>query len=413
MSLLSRFLSVNLSRSVPASIALSVAAATPVLSEDWPTLRGPQNNGISSEAALSTEAEFPVAWKAKVGLGHSAVVVADGRAFTMGHDGANTDTVWCFDAATGDVIWKHSYEHPLDDLYFPGGTTGTPTVDGEHLYSVARRGQLFCFDAATGEVKWQKHLTEDLGCRMPDWGFTGAPLVSGDMLLLNAGEAGVALKKSDGSVIWKSDVDEEAGYSTPELFEKGGKTWAFFSSKDGYFCVDPASGEQAWFYKHKTRYGVNATEPIMMGDQIFLSTGYDKGSVLLSWNGTGEPEVVWRSRDYQNQMNTSLLIDGLIYGINGNEGKDGTGLVCVKPETGELLWTDTSIGHGAITAAGDQLIVLSEKGELSVGPASRDGFSPATRQQVLTPKCWAVPVLANGLLYCRNDKGDVVALKVR
>ena len=212
--------------------------------------------------------------------------------------------------------------------------------------------------------------------------------------------------------MWQSDAKEEAGYSTPQVFEKNGKTLALFSSKDGYFCVDPKSGDQLWFYKHKTRYGVNATEPIVEGDRIFISTGYDKGSVLLQWDGNGEPGELWRSRDYQNQMNTSLLIDGHLYGINGNEGKEGTGLVCLKPETGEILWTDPSFGHGALTAAGEQLIVLGEKGELQWGPASPEGFSPAHRQQVLTPKCWTVPVLSQGHLYCRNGKGQVVVLKV-
>ncbi len=413
MSLLSRLPIVNPGSPFARISACLLVSTAFAHGGDWPSLRGPDHDGISSEAPLPTGSELATVWKAEVGLGHSAVVVAGGRAYTLGHDGANTDTLWCFDATSGKLTWKHSYEHPLDDLYFPGGTTGTPTVEGDSVYSVARRGQLFCLDAATGKVKWQKHLTEDFGCRMPDWGFTGAPRVFGDLLLLNAGEAGLALNKSDGSVAWQSKAKEEAGYSTPQVFEKNGKTYAIFSSKDGYFCVDPETGTQAWFYKHKTRYGVNATEPVIDGDRIFISTGYDKGSALLEWGGSGDPKELWRSRDYQNQMNTSLLIDGYLYGINGNEGKDGTGLVCLKPETGEIIWTDDSLGHGAITAAGNQLIVLSEKGELQIGAASPSGFSPDLKQQVLTPKCWTVPVLANGLLFCRNHKGQVVVLKAR
>ncbi len=41
------------------------------------------------------------------------------------------------------------------------------------------------------------------------------------------------------------------------------------------------------------------------------------------------------------------------------------------------------------------------------------GFEPIAEAQVLTGKCWTVPVLANGLLYCRNAAGDVVCLDLR
>ncbi|MCB1061948.1 MAG: PQQ-binding-like beta-propeller repeat protein [Verrucomicrobiae bacterium] len=398
------------------SLALAFAwtfSASPAGAEDWPNLRGPNHNGMSTETGWKSSGEFPVAWKAEVGLGHSAIVVAGGKAYTLGHNGKDTDTLWCFNAETGAEIWKHSYPHPLDDLYFPGGTTGTPTVDGDVVYSVARRGQLFCLDAKTGSVKWQKHLTDDFGCKMPDWGFTGAPRVYGDLLLLNAGESGLALKKSDGSLVWQSDEKTAAGYSVPQLFEREGKDLALFSNKDGYTCVDPTNGEVKWFYKHKTRYGVNATEPIVIGDQLFIATGYGKGAALLNWGGTGDPEEIWRSRDLANQMNPSLLIDGFLYGIHGDEGKDGSGLKCLVMASGETKWLDESVAHGAATAADGKLIVITESGELQIGAASPDGFKPTFKQSVLSPKCWTIPVLANGRIYCRNSKGEIAVLDAR
>lgn len=380
---------------------------------DWPNLRGPTHDSMSSETDWKASDKVPELWKSEVGLGYSAVVVADGRAYTTGHNGSDTDTIFCFDALTGEVLWKHSYPHPLDDLYFQGGTTGTPTVEGEVVYSVARRGQLFCLDAKTGAVRWQKHLTDDFGCKMPDWGFTGAPRIHGDLLLLAAGEAGLALKKEDGSVAWKSEGKEEAGYAAPYLFERDGRILAIFSNADGYTCVDPETGASIWFYKQKTRYGVNATEPVVWGDHVFLSTGYGKGASLLEWKGSGEPEEIWRSRDMCNQMNPSLLIDGYLYGIDGNEGQDRTGLKCLEMKSGEIQWLDESLGHGATIAANGQLIALSEAGELLIGPISPASFEPTFRQQVVAPKCWTIPILANGILYCRNSRGDLVALDLR
>jgi outer membrane protein assembly factor BamB len=380
---------------------------------DWPSLRGPGDNGQSAETGWKSSGELKILWKAQVGLGHSAIVVAGGRAYTLGHDGAKTDTLWCFDSETGKEIWKHSYPHPLDDLYFPGGTTGTPTVDGGVVYSLARRGQLFCLDATTGAVKWQKHLTDDLGRKMPDWGFTGAPRVHGDLLLINAGEAGLALTKTDGSVVWQSEAGT-AGYSTPVVFTRDGKDLAIFTSKDGYTCVEAATGKAVWFYKHKTRYGVNATEPVIDGEHLFIATGYDKGCALLKWAaGTAEPVEAWRHRDMRNQMNPSLLIGGYLYGIDGDEGKDGTSLKCLSFETGETKWAEPAIGHGAITAADGKLIVLTENGELQIGPASPDGFSPTVKVKAVGPKCWTVPVLANGRVFCRSSTGEVAVVDVK
>ena len=397
------------------ALALSLTLISSAHADDWPRFRGADLDGISKESGWQSEGEAKVAWKTKVGLGHAAFVVSDGRAITTGHNGKDTDTVFCFDATTGKEIWKHSYPHPLDDLYYPGGTTGTPTFDGDVVYHVARRGQLFCFDAATGNVKWSKNLMADLEYDMPTWGFTGSPLVDGDRLLLTAGNAGLALNKNDGSVIWQSK-NGEASYSSPYPLTRGGRDLAIVSNKRSYVCVDRATGEEMWDIKWLTRYGVNAASPIISGDLLFISSGYGKGGTLLKFpddQASSEPEQVWKSRDFATQMNAGMLIDGYLYGIHGNEGQDGSGLKCFHLESGESKWTDTSFAHGAALVADGKLIAISEGGELAIGDVSTEGFKPTLKQKILGAKCWTVPTLANGLLYCRNDKGDVVVLDLR
>ena len=73
---------------------------------DWPHWRGPNYNGISDETGFLTTwpKEGPkVLWKASLGIGFSAISVADGRAYAMGNVGKKTDVVYCFDAETGKV----------------------------------------------------------------------------------------------------------------------------------------------------------------------------------------------------------------------------------------------------------------------------------------------------------------------
>ncbi len=380
-----------------------------VLSGDWPRYRGPELDGISTEEGLQAAGEAKVRWRSEVGLGYSAPVIGGGRVVISGHDGKETDTVYCFDEGTGEVRWKFSYPQPLGDLYFQGGTTATATIDGNRIYHVAREGELFCFDAASGKVVWQKHLNKDFGYTKPTWGFSGAPLVWDGWLFVNAGDSGINLKKDDGSVVWKSG-NEEAGYSTPHPVVRDGWRLVILSNKRGYVCVDASNGTEVWRYKWMTRYGVNAADPIVRGDEVFITSGYGKGATLVKWAGKGAPQKVWQSREMQAQMNAPVLIDGHLYGVSGNEGQDGTGLRCIEFATGAVKWTAPEVGHGTVAAVRGDLIVLTESGELQIAPATTTEYKPAFRQQVLDPKVWTVPVFANGRIYCRNASGKLVVL---
>jgi len=120
---------------------------------------------------------------------------------------------------------------------------------------------------------------------------------------------GIALKKKDGAVAWKS-ANGDTGYSTPFVFQKSGADLVLVGNKKSYVCVDAKTGTERWRHKWLTRYGVNAADPIVSGDFIFISTGYDKGACLLKWTGEGSPSLVWQSRDMATQMNPGILIDG-------------------------------------------------------------------------------------------------------
>jgi outer membrane protein assembly factor BamB len=382
------------------------------MASDWPQWRGPDRNGISKETAWKADwkgAPPKVLWKAAVGLGYSSFVVADGKVYTTGH-ASEKDTVFCFDAVTGKEVWKHSYAAELGDKFFQGGTTGTPTVADGKLYHLSRWGDLFCFDAASGKIVWQKNIQQETEFRLPDWGYTGSPLVLENLLVLNVGENGVALDKATGKVVWKS-ADENAGYSTPLPYKQDGKTLLTMGSGKSYLAIDPKTGAKVWEHRWTTSYGVNAADPIIHDGHAFISSGYNKGAALLKLGGS-EPQVVWQNRVMRNQMNASILIGDHLYGIDGNEDR-GASLKCIEFKTGKQLWEEKSSGAGAVAAADGKLIVLCESGELIIAKASPTGFEPISRGQVMDAKCWTVPVLANGLIYCRNAAGDVVCVDVR
>ena len=404
------FTIMNISRTV--SLLIVVFLASPLVADDWYRWRGPRLNGISDETGWLVEwpeAGPVIAWKASVGVGFSSVTVADGRLYTMGNLD-NTDTVYCLDAASGEQLWTHAYECPLEDRLFEGGPTSTPTVDRDRVYTLSRQGDLFCFDAATGVVRWSKNVAEEAGVRIPGWGFAGSPLVHGDLLVLNVGEAGTAVKKSTGKIVWTS-ADREAGYTTPLPIRRHDRWFAVIASGRYYHLVDVETGEEPWRHRWLTNFGCNAADPVVAGDQLFISSGYNRGSALLNIAGD-EPTVIWSNKEVQNQFSSSVLIDGHLYGVDGNTHTE-TSLKCIKLSSGEVKWARPWQGMASLTAADGKLIVLSEAGELTVAKADPEAFEPLARGQVLTGKCWTVPVLAQGRIYCRNADGDLVCVDVR
>ncbi|MEK7675403.1 MAG: hypothetical protein AAB676_06170 [Verrucomicrobiota bacterium] len=70
--------------------------------------------------------------------------------------------------------------------------------------------------------------------------------------------------------------------------------------------------------------------------------------------------------------------------------------------TGKIRWSLDEFGAGTITLAGDQLLVLTEKGELIRAPAAPAGLKPTARAQMLPFQVRAYPALANGLFYARS-----------
>jgi outer membrane protein assembly factor BamB len=407
----SKFSTKHARRAGTLSVAL-LLMAWPLTASDWPQWRGPNRNGVSTESGwrhVWPKEGPPIAWKAKAGLGFSSFVVSQGRVFTMGH-AAGQDTVWCFDALSGNLVWKHSYPAELGDKYFEGGTTGTPTVSGGNVFTLSRWGDAFCFDAATGKIIWSKNVQKETGAPIPDWGFTGAPLVHENTLLLNVGDAGLALSPDTGAIRWQS-ADRNAGYSTPLPMQRNGEWLAVLGNATSYVAVGLRDGKEAWRVRWVTEYGVNAADPVVDGNRMFISTGYGKGGALFDLSAE-IPKELWKTKKLRTQMNPAVLHQGHVYGTDGDTTERAS-FKCLELATGQEKWTQPGFGSGAAMVADGKIVALSGTGELMVAPATPAGFRPTARAQVLGGKCWTAPVLANGVAYCRNSRGDVVAVDLR
>ena len=162
----------------------------------------------------------------------------------------------------------------------------------------------------------------------------------------------------------------------------------------------------------KTRFSTNATTPIVVGNKVFISTGYGRGCGLYTFDGKRLKEV-YSNKAISNHMANCVVIDEHLYGISGNtHGAEKKELICMELETGNVKWKEGGFGCGTVTAAAGKLIVFSERGELAVGAASPKKFESLAREQVNRGRCWTVPVLSNGIIYTRNASGNLVAVGV-
>lgn len=383
---------------------LTVAAAcVPASAADWAIYRGPSYDGISAETGwFDAAAGIKTVWSKRVGVGMSSISVADGLVYTMGQLSKNKDTVQCFDAKTGDKKWDFTYDCARKPKLYEGGPNATPTVVGGRVYTVSREGHVFCFEAGSGKKIWGVKLTQ----KVPGWGFSGSALIVGDKVILNAGAAGVALNKADGKVVWESAA-AGAGYATPLPF-KDGQVLIFAGAR--LVAVSVADGKELWSHDWKTKYGVNAADPILVdgGKKVFIASGYGKGCTLLDVSGA-KPRELWTNKSMLNKHTCSILYKGALYGFSE------TALVCIDAQTGATKWSKKGLGRGSVALADGKLIVLGEKGMLVIAEASSEGFKELASSTILRSKCWTVPVLANGRIFARDttkNSGTLVCVSV-
>ncbi len=377
-------------------VSIQAILAVPTLAQ-WPRYLGPDQTGKSSASDWSADWPAggpPVRWKKEIGIGYSSMAIADGRCYTLGNTGRK-DMLYCFDAASGEVLWMAGYECDVNaGGYF--GPRCTPTIADGKVHTLSHEGHIRCWSAEDGSLLW-KTTAGKLGGRRPKWGFSGSALVMGDTVVYDLGRI-VAMEAATGKVKWSSE-DFQAGYSSPRPFERDGETYIAAFPATGLVVLRAADGSLVDRYPWKTSWNVHAVTPIVSGDEIFISSGYRTGCAKVRLTG-GKLVEVWRNKDMSNHFNTCVLHEGKLYGFSGNAG--GGTLTCMDFATGKVEWTHRGLGTGSLMIAGDRMIILGERGQLVVAPASARGFDPLAEARPTRELCWTVPVLSGGKLYVRD-----------
>jgi len=396
--------------------------ALPLLSpaQDWPSWRGSKRDGLSAETGLLKQ--WPAAgpklvWKATgVGGGFSSVSVVGNRIYTIG-DGSTDLLVHALDRATGKIVWSTKAGLPGGHRNYPGPRS-TPTVDGDALYVLTQNGDLLCLDLASGAVRWKKNVETDFGGRMMSgWRWSESPLVDGDKVVVTPGGpqgAVVALNKKTGAGLWRAkELTDTAAYASLVPVELGGTRQYVVFTGASVAGVAAATGKMLW---HHARPGKTAVipDPVYKDGLVFVTSGYGIGCNAFKVSGSAsafKAEQVYANTDMAVHHGGIVLVGDHVYGQSGRGD-----LTCMELKSGKVVWSDRSVGKGAITFADGHLYLRSEgKGEVALVEATPAGYKEKgrfTQPERTTRMAWPHPVIAGGRLYLR-DQGNLFCYDVK
>jgi outer membrane protein assembly factor BamB len=211
--------------------------------------------------------------------------------------------------------------------------------------------------------------------------------------------------------LWKSKG--VGGYATPVIFSSGEKKFAAIFSKDTLEIVSVNDGKVAASFPWKTKYDVNAADPLIIdNDKIFITSGYGHAGALLKFSN-GKLTKIWENQNMKSQFSSPVFYNGYIYGTDGKTGRGN--LMCMSVKDGSVKWQYEKNYYGSIIIADGKIIFLTDRGKVLIGKASPDGFKPEAADYVMknAGKCWTMPVLANGRLYCRGANGKLVCFDMK
>jgi len=413
-------------------LALFASAAA---ASDWAHWRGPNSNGTSDEKGLLDrwpESGPQKVWEATIGPGirpgnyravGSSPSIADGRVFVVGRDEREekspTDGLFCFSARDGKPLWKHGWRGDGQRMCH-----STPTVADGRVFFLQSTSGFLCLDAATGNVLWQKDPKEVNGNfkgNNPSFGASSSPVVDGNVVYSGL----AAFRVSDGKPVYPAKEWNLYNALTPGKIA-GKKVLCL-----GGCGYDATTGEMLWEIKNCA--GIST--PIFLGENLLIYAQEPEADPAAPKHprlyrikvegGKYVPQKIWTQPGVTgflfhltNFQNSSLAVSGdYAYAWFGS-GAQRYGAACIELKTGKVTWVADGKPLGMAgecfsspLVADHKIYTMDGTGQLYMFREDPTRFSLLGKAKVCE-RNYSSPVLANGLLYVRDDK-KLVCLKVK
>lgn len=394
-----------------ALITLSLIPCSSLAEDNWPGWRGPDRNGIASEASA------PIAWsnnegivwkKSLPGSGISNPIIWGNRVFVTSSDGPRNSElhVICLSRETGEFEWHQRFWGSAPTLYHQTKSSmasPSPVTDGKRLYAFFGTGDIFCL-TLSGELLWQRSLAEEYGAFENRFAAASSPVLFEDELILQCDHYGLsyllAIDTNTGENRWKSDRPEcWLSWSSPQIVTANGDPELIVCGSEKADAYDPRSGEKLWTVNGLARECV--ATPVSAQGLVYLASGPKVSTLAVRLGGRGElsqDNVAWNQETASTFVPSAILV-GDEYFLVDDKGIGS----CHDAQTGELIWRKRIGGNftASPVAAGDKVYFTDEAGMTTILKAGIREFKVIGKNSIDEP-VYASAAIAGGNLFVRT-----------
>jgi outer membrane protein assembly factor BamB len=227
-----------------------------------------------------------------------------------------------------------------------------------------------------------------------------------------------AIDCATGETVWKAPNPRgwEMSHISLASMEFAGRRFYIYGGLTGVAGVSTEDGSILWEFTGWRANVAWVATPVVVGpDRVFLSTGYNAGSMMLDLTEKGgriaaEQLFELKPKVFGAEQHTPVFYEGHIYGVRP-KGE----LCCLDPD-GNVLWESGDDrfykGYGPWLVAQGMIFIMDSEGVLSLVEATPAGYRRLARAKVLHGHdSWGPMALAGARLICR-DAAKMVCLDV-
>lgn len=376
--------------------------------------RGPERTGVYPGSNLLKqwpEGGPQLLWEFdSLGNGYGSPAITADAIFINGE----TDTISYLFALDrkGKFLWKSPIGKEWT-LNYPG-TRNTPTIVGDLAYVTTGMGTVACFETATGKKRWSVDMVTDLHAPLNRFGFSECLAVSGNSVFCCPGSPDtnvVALDRITGEIRWIcKGLGQMASYCSPALIRLPSREILVTFTKSALLGIDTKDGTLLWSHKQDSEGDVHINIPLYENGYIYYITGDGNGSVKLKLSDDGkEITEVWRNAACDNTMGGFIKLGDYIYTASYGNRRWYT----QDAGTGRIA-DSLKFDKGVTILADGMLYCYNEKGEMGLFRPDGPHMEMVSSFRVTrgTKAHYAHPVICGGILYVRHGK-SLLAYQIR
>ncbi len=411
------------------TFALScLVLSPPIRAEDWPSFRGPGNNGISNDRGFPTEWSKTknVRWRVSMpGPGNSSPIVVGERVFvTCADKDGHERSLYCFNRTDGREIWKRSVAFDSTESTHKTNPfcPSTPVSDGQAIYVWHGSAGMHAY-SMDGMPLW----SQDMGTFRHIWGLGASPIIVGDHVvqLCGPGERTfvAAFDRRTGKIVWQTP-NETGGsesskgryvgtWATPFIVKLDGQEQLVCCFHSRVVGLAPNDGKELWSVDglSSDRSDVCYAMPMLADRNMVVMGGYGGPEFGIRFTELGEakgPDRLWRNEKkdqkayHPQRIGSGVTLGAFLFMANADEAGS---IECIDSSNGKRKWVEsrTSDGPhwGSAVMADGKLFIPGQKGITRVIQANLEKYEMIAEND-LEEHCNATPAFSNGEIFIRT-----------